>query len=71
MTHPDILKMERDGYMGKEQREPIDRCACCGSYIYEDNKDAVEGMDNAFCDMHCLIRYNGIKYIVEKREVVL
>lgn len=63
--------METKGYIGKPPKEPIDRCACCGSYIYEDNKDAVEDLDNAFCDMHCLIRYHQIKYIVEKREVVL
>lgn len=71
MTDPNIIKMERDGYIGKPPKEPIDRCACCGSYIYEDNKDAVEDMDNAFCDMRCLIRYNKIKHIVDKKEVVV
>ena len=71
MTHPDISKMERDGYIGNHPKEPIDRCAYCGAYIYEDNKDAVEDLDNAFCDMRGLIRYHSIKYIVEKKEVVL
>lgn len=33
LTHPDILKMERDGYLGSEPK-PVARCDYCGAEIY-------------------------------------
>lgn len=65
-THPDILKMERDGYLDKPKEKLLGRCDFCGDYIYENDKQAVESMDYIFCCEACCYKYYGIKHIVER-----
>lgn len=63
MTHPDILKMERDGYLDSPHKPKlIGICDYCGDDIYDDC-DAVESSDYIFCDIKCCFDYYGIRKV--------
>ncbi len=62
MTHPDILKMERDGYLGDAGIEAkfIGECAECGEAIYVDYDHYVDEDGQKFCGVECALRYHGV-----------
>ena len=63
MTHPDILKLERDGYLPQTQETDfLGRCAECGGPLY-DNAAHVLSRDGLFCDTGCCELYYQIKHI--------
>ncbi len=62
MTHPDILKMERDGYLGRPAREPkfIGECAECGEAIYFGYDHYIDEEGRKYCDADCALKWYRI-----------
>ncbi len=63
MTHPDILAIERHGFLplGKSGVK-IGRCIYCEENIYDDS-EPIESRDGLFCDMDCCCEYYEIRKI--------
>ncbi len=62
MTHPDILKMERDGYLGVPVKAPkfIGECAECGEAIYFGYDHYIDENGTKFCSVDCALKGHGI-----------
>ncbi len=62
MTHPDILKMERDGFLGvpEEESKFTSECAECGEAIYPGYDRYVDEDGNEFCTVDCALKGHGI-----------
>ncbi len=61
MTHPDILKMERDGcpdYPAEPRYVGI--CLYCNHQVYDDY-DYCESRDGIFCDLVCCHAFYNIE----------
>lgn len=62
MTHPDILTMERLGYLPRSRDpEKLGVCRYCESEIF-DTDEPVESRDGLFCSMDCCREYYEIRY---------
>ena len=63
MTHPDILKMERDGFAGEGHYPQIlGECEACGGLI-TDEYEYFEAQDGLFCSRECADDYYGIRLV--------
>ncbi len=67
-THPDILKVERDGYLrgnGEGENELLGYCEECGdSVYYEYSGDAYKTDDGKlFCTMECCHENLGVRRV--------
>lgn len=63
MTHPDILKMERDGFLGSDP-ECIFRCRQCGMEIVDGDICYEDADDNRFCCKECAMENHEIRKIL-------
>lgn len=65
MTHPDILRVEKTGYLYGEPAEPkkIGTCIYCGLPIYDDDGDAYESPDGYFCEIECVLEYHNVRLV--------
>ena len=62
MTHPDILKMERDGYLSEpEEYTFLGYCEECGEEITDEYAHVRQEEGLFFCDMECVKKYYGLK----------
>lgn len=59
MTHPDILKMERDGCIYAYDEEEY--CAECGARITDE--EYWEDLENVYCTRECADKYHGLKRV--------
>lgn len=60
MTHPDILKMERDGFLGSAPRI-MGVCMECGEQIEEGDTYYEDSDGGVFCSLECVLEHTGIK----------
>lgn len=62
MTHPDILKMERDGFLGSAP-EIIGYCAMCGYVIENDGEEIFyNAAEKKYaCCLECLLEATGFQ----------
>lgn len=58
MTHPDILKMERDGFLGPAPKV-VGRCRGCGADIAEGSYCQVSPDGYMFCSSECALESVG------------
>lgn len=64
MTHPDILKMEKDGCLDPIQSfNKVGECHYCGENLYDDSVELVESIDGKFCHMDCCLEFYEIHHI--------
>ena len=61
MTHPDILTIERFGYLHPES-EPVvvGYCCQCGQPLYDDEENLEDEDGLLWCDTDCLMKYYGV-----------
>ncbi len=61
MTHPDILKMERDGCLDyPNEPKYIGDCLYCNHGLYDDYAHC-ESRDGMFCDLDCCHAFYNIE----------
>lgn len=60
MTHPDILKMERDGFLGGPPKV-IGPCRTCGETIMEGDTYYDDNEGGLFCCLECVLENAGIQ----------
>lgn len=54
MEHPDITKVNQDGFLGSQsEANHIENCAKCDNPLYRGEK-VIEFDDHVFCDQDCL-----------------
>lgn len=63
MTHPDILKMERYGFIGKARKpQYLGECKNCGS-VLTDEYECHTSKDGLFCSRECIDKYYEIEHV--------
>ena len=66
-THPDILKVERDGYLYGcgEENKLLGNCEECGDSIYSEYSGDAYQTDEGelFCSLECCHDYYGIRSV--------
>lgn len=71
MEHPDITKMNRDGFLGNaSEQDIIGNCKSCDATLRE-GSTVVEFYDKLFCDTDCLTEKfcdNPFNFGAEKYE---
>lgn len=63
MTHPYILKMERDGFLGSDPA-CIGRCRQCGTEIVDGDICYDDKSGNLFCCAECAMENHEIRKIL-------
>ncbi|MBE5039227.1 hypothetical protein [Ructibacterium gallinarum] len=64
MTHPDILTMEKLGYLPPESApHKIGYCLYCDEPLFEGDTELTESTDGMFCSMDCCHEYYEIRHI--------
>lgn len=65
MTHPDILEVQRYGYVrsGSAKAKPIGVCLFCGSDVFRDGDEHIKSFDGIFCNRDCCRSYYEIETV--------
>lgn len=61
MTHPDIEKLEKLGYLNPTSNAIIGSCRYCGNTLYDDGFEHIKSMDGLFCDLSCCHMFYSIE----------